>query len=90
MGDGQDIAQGAEISEDDGIALQVAESQAERAIIILNANREGVEWCPNCGGTLIDVLPLPWYWVIWSILFLGIAPFSPPTRRCRNCGNQWE
>ena len=89
MGDGEDVSTEGP-GGGNGIALLVAESNAARARIILDAVRHGFDSCPACGSTFLGVLPLPWWWVVWSILFLGIAPFSPPRFECRCCGHRWE
>lgn len=91
MGDGEDVASVGEYSPSQiGIALLVPEPDAARAATILNAVRDGLNWCPRCGSTFLETLPLPWWWVIWSILFLGVAPFAPPRFECSRCGNRWE
>lgn len=91
MGDGEDISSTSSVSSNgEGIALLVPEGDVPRARLILDAVKDGFDWCPRCGSTLLDTLPLPWWWMIWSVLFLGIAPFSPPRFRCRACGHRWE
>jgi hypothetical protein len=91
MGEGEDVASDAsEFLWTDGIALKVPESELPRAIIILQAVRDGKEWCPRCGLVNLEALRLPWWWMIWSVLFLGVAPFSPPRFQCSNCGHRWE
>lgn len=87
MGDGEDVGGS---PSGIGIALLVPDSERARAKTILEAVKNGMDWCPRCGSTSLQTLPLPWWWVIWSILFLGVAPFSPPRFECRACGNRWE
>lgn len=91
MGDGEDVSSAGEYSPNQiGIGLLVPEPEAVRAMTILDAVQGGVDWCPRCGSRFLQVLPLPWWWVLWSILFLGVAPFSPPRFECCQCGNRWE
>lgn len=89
MGDGEDIDPGAAQVDAAGIALKVLDGDAERALKILEAVKLGSDWCPCCGSTFIEELPLAWWWMIWSILFLGIAPFEPKRFVCRNCRHRW-
>ena len=89
MGDGEDIDPGAPHVDAAGIALKVRQHDAERAMKIMNAVKHGSHWCPRCGSTFFEELPLPWWCMIWSILFLGIAPFEPKRFACRNCENRW-
>ena len=88
MGEGHD-AESPDADPRDGIALKVMHSQQSRAAIILRANESGEEWCPRCGSVVPRELPLPWYWMLWSVLFLGVAPFAPPKLQCRECGHRW-
>ena len=73
---------------DGAIALQVPEADTERAGAILQHALSGRRWCPRCGSPNLKDLGLPWYWVAWSVLFLGIAPFVPPRWECRQCGKR--
>jgi hypothetical protein len=91
MGEGEDAsAEGVYSPQQAGISLLVPEPDVARALTILDAVKNGHDWCPKCGSTHLQVLPLPWWWVIWSILFLGVAPFSPPRFECRRCAHRWE
>lgn len=72
----------------DGIGLAVRQSEAQRAQTILRECRSGKRFCPRCGSDDLQERPLPWYWVIWSIVFLGIAPFAPARWCCRQCGEK--
>jgi hypothetical protein len=86
MGDGQDVATATnDCGADEGIALKVPEPQAQRAAIILEHCLSGRRWCPRCGSADLRAQPLRWYWVAWSVLFLGIAPFAPPQWECCKC-----
>jgi hypothetical protein len=89
MSDGEDIDPGAAHADAAGLALKVPKGDAERARKILDAVKHGADWCPRCGSTFLEELPLPWWWMIWSILFLGIAPFEPNRFVCRNCQHRW-
>lgn len=89
MGRGEDLPAGASIAHSwEGIELKVPQSQAQRAAIILEHTRSGKRWCPRCGSADLHTRSLPWYWVFWSVLFLGIAPFAPARWLCRNCGKR--
>jgi hypothetical protein len=89
MGEGEDLPAGAEIEHPwEGIVLKVPKSQVERAALILEHCRTGKRWCTRCGSADLETRRLPWYWVIWSVLFLGIAPFCPARWICRNCGKK--
>lgn len=89
MGDGEDISECAQrFAAEQGIALAVRQSKAQRAQAVLRVCRSGKRWCPRCGSDDLREVPLPWYWVIWSIIFLGIAPFAPPRWICRRCGRR--
>ena len=85
MGEGNGVAAG-----DGGIEIKVPEPDAERATIILQNCLADRRWCPRCGSADLQTLPVPWYWTLWSILFLGVAPFSPPRWACRNCGKRMD
>ena len=89
MGHGEDLPAGEQITHDwEGIELKVPQPQAQRAALILERTRSGKRWCPRCGSDELQNRALPWYWVLWSILFLGIAPFAPARWVCRNCGKR--
>lgn len=67
--------------------LLVPEADAEQAHAMLQT-RAGVHYCPRCGSNQIAKTRTPWLWMLWSVLFLGVAPFDPPRWACRNCGKQ--
>jgi hypothetical protein len=91
MGEGQDEAGGDALRGDyEGIELLILQSEIPRARLILDAAKNALEWCPQCGSTEVQTLPLPWWWLILSVLFLGVAPFSPPRFSCRRCTHRWE
>jgi ribosomal protein S27AE len=73
-----------------GIALLVPQSQIARAAKIYEAMKAGHEWCAKCGSTDLRALPVSWWWWAFSLLFIGVAPYSPPRWECGQCGHKWE
>jgi hypothetical protein len=71
-------------------ALLVPQADLPRAAAILEAMKSGREWCPRCGSTDSRRLPMPWWWLVIAIPFLGVPPYSPPRLECKSCGNKWE
>lgn len=90
MGEGEDVQTWPDADDSVGIELLVPKTEVARANLILQAVAAGADWCPRCGSMELTKLRLPWWWVFWSILFLGVAPFSPPRFECRHCWNRWE
>ena len=90
MGEGEEAPSSEGTCTDSGIALMVPQADAPCAQIILEHCAAGQRWCPRCGSDQLQPAPVPWYWVIWSILFLGIAPFAPPRWVCCHCGKRIE
>ena len=88
MGEGEGV-QPSDDSDIGGIVLSVREGEVGRALIILNAVKTKMDWCPLCGSTRLEKLRQPGWWTLWSVLFLGLAPFEPPRFACRDCGHRW-
>jgi hypothetical protein len=70
--------------------LYVADADAARAKLILDAVARGLTWCPRCGSIALDKLPAPWWWWILACICIGIPPWTPPRFRCNGCGHTWE
>jgi hypothetical protein len=94
MGKGSDAPDGdAAASRNDeeiGIELLVRETDAPRARLILEAIKVSADWCPLCGSISFRLLPVPWWWIPWSIIFLGVAPFAPKRFEYKSRGHRWE
>jgi len=82
-----------------GIKLMVAESQIERALALINKDKEAYKQqhpCPQCGSVNIEVVSTPrkasnWLGTIANILLNAGAPMPiDKVHHCFNCGNEYE
>jgi hypothetical protein len=67
------------------LLVPIADAEQAHAMLQFPA---GVRFCPRCGSKQIVQTRMPWLWMLWSVSFLGVAPFDPPRWSCRNCGKQ--
>ncbi len=89
MGDVAEIEPGGLDTGGAGIELLVSRDDMSRATAILEAHRAGRPWCPRFGSTLVIETPPPWHAHLVAVLFLGLSPFWPPSKRCNQCDHQW-
>jgi hypothetical protein len=81
-----------------GIKLMVAETQAERAVNLLN--ELAIEYkktikCPRCGSSNVELVNTPrkpsnWVFALFGWLFGNYALTGDKVNHCFDCGNEFE
>jgi putative signal transducing protein len=81
-----------------GIKLMVAETQAERAVNLLN--ELAIEYkktikCPHCGSSNVELVNTPrkpsnWVFALFGWVFGNYALTGDKVNHCFDCGNEFE